>query len=252
MIVDNCSMTCCCSLSVVDIGNLPTAPRGALDIDYSTVPNTGPFVAHVANLSFEIDDESLRRIFADLNVNILHRRECVDVVVFLLHLSSRVLLILKTKSARVMRDGMRSRGVGLVEFETREHLIEALKKTDKEVYGRKIRVNVSDKTDSHQNDGNRGGFGSRTHRSGAGGGEERPEMADKWRRAERNELFDERTRTNRFVFFFFFFFFRFQLKLVPMISSMTGQVADRIVIDRTVMTTDDVSDHRKTQQYIRK
>jgi len=92
-------------------------PRSAVDIDYSTVPNNPPFVAHVANLSFEIDDENLRRIFADLN----------------------------PKSARIMRDGNRSRGVGLVEFDTREHLIEALKRTDKEVYGRKIRINVSDK-----------------------------------------------------------------------------------------------------------
>ena len=56
--------------SVVNIGILPTAPRGAVDIDYSTVPNNPPFVAHIANLSFEIDDESLRRIFADLNVRI--------------------------------------------------------------------------------------------------------------------------------------------------------------------------------------
>ena len=57
-------------LPVVNIGILPTAPRGAVDIDYSTVPNTPPFVAHIANLSFEIDDEKLRRIFADLNVRI--------------------------------------------------------------------------------------------------------------------------------------------------------------------------------------
>ena len=53
---------------VVDIGVLPTAPRGSVDVDYSTVPNNPPFVAHVANLSFEIDDEGLRRIFGDLNV----------------------------------------------------------------------------------------------------------------------------------------------------------------------------------------
>lgn len=53
---------------VVDIGVLPTAPRGAHDVDYSNVPTNPPFVAHIANLSFEIDDESLRRIFADLNV----------------------------------------------------------------------------------------------------------------------------------------------------------------------------------------
>jgi hypothetical protein len=53
---------------VLDIGVLPTAPRGAHDIDYSSIPNTAPFYAHIANLSFEVDDEGLRRIFADLNV----------------------------------------------------------------------------------------------------------------------------------------------------------------------------------------
>jgi hypothetical protein len=53
---------------VVDIGILPTAPRAAHDVDYSTIPNTPPFVAHIANLSFESSDEDLRRIFADLNV----------------------------------------------------------------------------------------------------------------------------------------------------------------------------------------
>jgi len=50
------------------MSGLPTAPRSAVDIDYSTLPNNPPFVAHVANLSFEIDDDHLRRIFADLNV----------------------------------------------------------------------------------------------------------------------------------------------------------------------------------------
>ncbi len=53
---------------VVDIGALPTAPRSAVDIDYSTLPADGPFKAIVVNLSFEVDDEGLRRIFADLNV----------------------------------------------------------------------------------------------------------------------------------------------------------------------------------------
>jgi RNA recognition motif-containing protein len=95
-----------------------------------------------------------------------------------------------------MREGNRSRGIGLVEFETRENLIEALKRTDKEVYGRKIRINVSDKTDLHQTDGNRGNFGHRSYRTG---GEERPEMADRWKRVERksDELSDDRQRSNR-------------------------------------------------------
>ena len=88
-----------------------------------------------------------------------------------------------------MRDGTRSRGVGLVEFESRDNLIEASKKSDKEIYGRKIRVNVSDKTDSHQSD-SRGGFGNRSNRPTGGGGEDRPEMADRWKRAERKLLSD--------------------------------------------------------------
>ena len=80
-----------------------------------------------------------------------------------------------------MREGNRSRGVGLVEFETRESLIEGLKRTDKEIYGRKIRVNVSDKTDFHQSDNNRSNFGNRSNRMG----EERSELAGKWKRNER-------------------------------------------------------------------
>lgn len=58
-------------LLVVDISSLPTAPRAAADVDYSTVPTTPPFLAHVANLPFDINDESLRRIFADLNVRMI-------------------------------------------------------------------------------------------------------------------------------------------------------------------------------------
>jgi hypothetical protein len=93
-----------------------------------------------------------------------------------------------------MREGNRSRGVGLVEFETRESLVEALKRTDKEVYGRKIRINISDKTDLHQTDGNRGNFNYRSNRTG----EERPEMADRWKRIERksDELSDDRPRND--------------------------------------------------------
>ncbi|CAF3952473.1 unnamed protein product [Rotaria sordida] len=145
---------------VVDMSGLPTAPRSAVDIDFSTVPNSPPFVIHVANLSFEIDDEGLRRIFADL----------------------------KPKAARIMRDGIRSRGIGLVEFETRENLIEALKRTDKEIYGRKIRINVSDKTDLNQIDNSRTNFFNRSNRTI---GDERPEMSDRWKRKS-NDSTDDR------------------------------------------------------------
>lgn len=94
-----------------------------------------------------------------------------------------------------MRDGNRSRGVGLVEFDTRENLIEALKRTDKEIYGRKIRINVSDKTDLHQANNNRSNFGNRSNRTG----EERSEMAGRWERVERksDEFNNDRQRSNR-------------------------------------------------------
>ncbi|CAF0896396.1 unnamed protein product [Adineta ricciae] len=148
---------------VVDMSVLPTAPRSAVDIDYSTVPENPPFIAHVANLSFEIDDEELRRIFGDLN----------------------------PKSARIIRENNRSRGAGLVEFSSRETLIEALKRSDKEVYGRKIRINVSDKPDFHQVDGHRNQFHNRFNRSG----EDRPEMGDRWKRGERRS--DEFSNNDR-------------------------------------------------------
>ncbi|UJR13436.1 hypothetical protein I4U23_000450 [Adineta vaga] len=148
---------------VVDMSDLPTAPRSAVDIDYSTVPTNPPFIAYVANLSFEIDDEALRRIFADL----------------------------EPKSARIIRDGNRSRGTGLVEFNTRENLIEALKRSDKEVYGRKIRINVSDKPEFHQSDSHRSHFMNRSNRSG----EDRPDMGERWKRVERGS--DEFTNNDR-------------------------------------------------------
>jgi hypothetical protein len=97
-----------------------------------------------------------------------------------------------------MRDGNRSRGVGLVEFETRDYLIEGLKRTDKEVYGRKIRVALSDKTET---DSGRGSYNNRSNRSG--GGEERPEMSNRWERKvddssdDRRRMDFNRDRPNR-------------------------------------------------------
>lgn len=87
-----------------------------------------------------------------------------------------------------------------MEFETRENFIEALKRTDKEVFGRRIRVNVSGKSDFNRVDGNRGHFEQRFNRfgGGRGDGEERPEMADRWKRAERRtgDGFEDRPRND--------------------------------------------------------
>ena len=92
-----------------------------------------------------------------------------------------------------MKDGTRSRGIGLVEFDTREHLIDALKRTDQEFYGRKIRIQVSEKTDSHLNDGARENNSLRSNRTPAG--EERPEMEERWER--KNRKFDESWKDRR-------------------------------------------------------
>lgn len=93
-----------------------------------------------------------------------------------------------------MREGNRSRGIGLVEFETRENLIEALKRTDREVYGRKIIIKISDKTDFSQNNANRTHFFNQASRIG----DERPEIANTWKRIERkfNEPSDDRQGTS--------------------------------------------------------
>lgn len=61
--------------AVVDLGALPTAPRAALEATYNHISQDPPFVACATNLSFQIDDEALRRIFADLNV-----RESIDYI----------------------------------------------------------------------------------------------------------------------------------------------------------------------------
>lgn len=153
---------------IVDLSALPTGPRGSVDVDLSSIPTEGPFVARVENLSFEADEEQLRRIFADLNPN----------------------------ATKILRDGNRSRGVGLVELPTREQLIEALKRTDKELFGRKIRVLVSRLTDLNQTPNQRNGFGSRPNRTG----DERPEMDNQWKRVGRHseDRFDERSQRNDF------------------------------------------------------
>lgn len=147
-IVDREEETTNSKSTLVDLGALPTAPRAALEATYNHISQDPPFVACATNLSFQIDDEALRRIFADLN----------------------------PKSARILCDNGRSRGIGLVEFETRDQLIEALKRTDKELYGRTIRVHVSDKTDSHHSGGRH------AYKQNRNEGEDRPEMDKQWER----------------------------------------------------------------------
>lgn len=50
--------------------NLPKAPRAACEsiIDESTVPQEGPFLVHMSNLQFEIDEDDITNYFKGLKV----------------------------------------------------------------------------------------------------------------------------------------------------------------------------------------
>lgn len=63
-----------------------------------------------------------------------------------------------------------------------------------------MRISVSDKTDI-QADGGRGSFGGhRQNRGTGGGGEERPEMGERWKRVE-GESFMQKSHLGKDFFF---------------------------------------------------
>lgn len=55
--------------------NLPKAPRAACEsiIDESTVPQEGPFLVHMSNLQFEIDEDDITNYFKGLKVNWVYK-----------------------------------------------------------------------------------------------------------------------------------------------------------------------------------
>lgn len=50
--------------------NLPKAPRAACEsiIDEASVPQEGPFLVHMSNLQFEIDEDDITNYFKGLKV----------------------------------------------------------------------------------------------------------------------------------------------------------------------------------------
>lgn len=54
--------------------NLPKAPRAACEsiIDESTIPQEGPYLVHMSNLQFEIDEDDITNYFKGLKVNLLY------------------------------------------------------------------------------------------------------------------------------------------------------------------------------------
>ncbi|CAO3623513.1 unnamed protein product [Cunninghamella blakesleeana] len=119
----------------------PTRPPAEL-------PTEPPFTAHVANLSFEIQDDELADFFRDL----------------------------KIASIRIFRDrDGRSKGFGYVEFEDLDSLKAALELTGESLHSRAVRVNIADPPKERQD------RPERSERS------ERPERQDRsdvssWRR----------------------------------------------------------------------
>ncbi|XP_025205207.1 eukaryotic translation initiation factor 4B isoform X1 [Melanaphis sacchari] len=97
--------------------NLPKAPRAACEsiIDESTVPQEGPFLVHMSNLQFEIDEDDITNYFKGLKIN-------------------------NIKLPR--NDNGRNKGFGYVEFEERKELITALG-MENLIRGRRVRVELA-------------------------------------------------------------------------------------------------------------
>lgn len=128
--------------------SLPTAPRASRAMD--DVPENAPFIAHLSNLPFDVDDEDLYDFFIEQEV----------------------------ESLRLPREdgGGRSRGFGYIEFKSRNDLIAALMMPDPHIRNRRIRIDVSTESDQKRGSGGRygrdSGFGdtSNWRKEGAGGG----------------------------------------------------------------------------------
>lgn len=111
---------------------LPTAPRASRSFDDDSVPKNGPFLAYLSNLPYDLDDADLEDYFSFLSI----------------------------VSVRLPReDGGRSRGYGYVEFETRDHLIEAISMPDPTINNRHIRIDVSTENDRRRQDRQGGRYG---------------------------------------------------------------------------------------------
>ena len=159
---------------VFDRSKLPTAPKSALSIDTEAVPKKPPFNAFISNVSFEADEEKIRKFFKDL----------------------------KIVSVRLLDDEYkRPKGSGFVEFADRESLIAALGKNDTMFNNRVLRVSLDEKSANNERwggerYGNRSGGGAdRTNQDGSLKSDE----AD-WRRKEPEspEQFSQQTQQSSY------------------------------------------------------
>ncbi|CAD5125776.1 DgyrCDS13986 [Dimorphilus gyrociliatus] len=101
----------------IDKSILPTAPKATREpvLNLEKVPTQPPFTAFVGNLSYEVNEDSLQKVFSAL----------------------------KVKNVRLISEQGRFKGYGYVEFEDRDSLIKVLSKNDELFLGRKMRVDLA-------------------------------------------------------------------------------------------------------------
>jgi translation initiation factor 4B len=134
---------------------LPTAPRAARILNDDTIPTQPPFNAFLSNLPYDIKEDDLQEFFDSLDI--------------------------QTKSVRLPQNldssSRMSRGIGYVEYETREDLIEAISLPDPMMRNRRIRIDVSNPNEQKDRDRNQ----NRNQRYG--NNEDRPErpLDTNWR-----------------------------------------------------------------------
>ncbi|XP_059053625.1 eukaryotic translation initiation factor 4B [Achroia grisella] len=91
------------------------AARGGLAVDDESIPRRPPFIAHISNLPYDVDETAITELFGEL----------------------------KIINLRLPREGDRLKGYGYVDFEDRESLINAMNLPDLTIGGRRIRIDVA-------------------------------------------------------------------------------------------------------------
>ncbi|CAH2040362.1 unnamed protein product, partial [Iphiclides podalirius] len=91
------------------------AARGGMAVDEDSIPRRPPYIAHISNLPYDMEESAIADLFEGLKITNL----------------------------RLPREGGRLKGYGYVDFEDRESLISAMNIEDLTVGGRRIRIEVS-------------------------------------------------------------------------------------------------------------
>ncbi|CAG9133519.1 hypothetical protein JYU34_004473 [Plutella xylostella] len=116
----------------VQLPSASRAARGGLAVDDESIPHSPPFVAHISNLPYDVDESAITELFDGMRIINL----------------------------RLPREGDRLKGYGYIDFEDRESLINAMNLADLTISGRRIRIEVS----THDYDRRMGRGGGRSDR----------------------------------------------------------------------------------------